>query len=55
LYPWLTLIFMIAYSFVAISIAFDYKNNDNAALVGSSVLAFFIAIYFIARALKKTS
>ncbi|HET6996786.1 MAG TPA: APC family permease [Chitinophagaceae bacterium] len=54
-YPWLTLIFMAAYSFVAISIAIDYKNNDNAALVGSSVLAFFIAIYFIARALKKTS
>ena len=55
LYPWLTLIFMAAYSFVAISIALDYKNNDNAALVGSSVLAFFIAIYFIAKALKKTS
>jgi APA family basic amino acid/polyamine antiporter len=55
LYPWLTLIFMAAYSFVAISIAVDYKNNDNAALVGSSVLAFFIAIYFIAKALKKTS
>jgi APA family basic amino acid/polyamine antiporter len=55
LYPWLTLIFMAAYSFVAISIAVDYRNNDNAALVGSSVLAFFIAIYFIAKALKKTS
>ncbi len=55
LYPWLTLIFMAAYSFVAISIAIDYKNNDNAALVGSSVLAIFIAIYFIAKALKKST
>jgi APA family basic amino acid/polyamine antiporter len=53
LYPLLTLIFMAAYSFVAISIALDYKNNQNAALVGISVLAFFIAVYFIAKAIKK--
>jgi APA family basic amino acid/polyamine antiporter len=53
LYPLLTLIFMAAYSFVAISIALDYKNNDNAALVGLSVLAFFMIIYFVARAVKK--
>jgi APA family basic amino acid/polyamine antiporter len=53
LYPLLTLIFMAAYSFVAVSIALDYKNNQNAALVGLSVLAFFIAVYFIARAVKK--
>jgi len=55
LYPLLTLIFMAAYSFVAISIAMDYKNNDNAALVGLSVLAFFMVVYFIARALKKSN
>jgi basic amino acid/polyamine antiporter, APA family len=53
LYPLLTLIFMAAYSFVAISIALDYKNNHHAALVGLCVLAFFIAVYFIARAVKK--
>lgn len=53
LYPLLPLIFIAAYSFVAISIAFDYKNNHYAALVGLSVLAFFIAIYFLAKALKK--
>ncbi len=53
LYPLLTLIFMAAYSFVAISIAMDYKNNDNAALVGLSVLTFFMLVYFIARAVKK--
>jgi basic amino acid/polyamine antiporter, APA family len=53
LYPLLTLIFMAAYSFVAISIALDYKNNQNAALVGLSVLVFFIAVYFAAKAIQK--
>ncbi|MFI5130550.1 MAG: APC family permease [Chitinophagales bacterium] len=53
LYPWLTLIFMAAYTFVAISIAMDYKNNSYAALIGSSVLIVFIAVFFIARAIKK--
>ncbi|MBL7744431.1 MAG: APC family permease [Chitinophagaceae bacterium] len=53
LYPLLTLIFMAAYTFVGISIALDYKKNDYAAAVGLSVLAFFIAIYFTARAIKK--
>ena len=52
-YPVLPIIFIIAYSFVAISIAMDYKNNDYAAVVGLSVLAFFIAVYFIANAVKK--
>jgi APA family basic amino acid/polyamine antiporter len=46
LFPLLTIIFMAAYTFVAISIALDYKNNDNAALVGLSVLAFFMIIYY---------
>ena len=53
LYPLLTLIFMAAYSFVAISIATDYKNNDYAALVGISVLAFFMALYFIVGTIKR--
>jgi APA family basic amino acid/polyamine antiporter len=53
LYPWLTLIFMAAYTFVAISIAMDYKNNNYAALIGSSVLAIFITVFFIANAIKK--
>ena len=52
LFPWLTLIFMAAYSFVAISVAMDYKNNHNAALVGSSVLIVFVFIYFIANSIK---
>lgn len=50
LYPLLPLIFIAAYTFVAISIALDYKNNNYAALIGLSVLAVFIAIYFIAKA-----
>ncbi len=53
LFPWLTLLFMAAYSFVAISIALDYEKNHYAALVGLAVLAFFIIVYFVAQALKK--
>lgn len=53
LYPLLPIIFIAAYTFVAISIAVDYKNNDNAALVGLSVMAVFIALYFLARAFVK--
>jgi len=53
LYPLMPVVFILAYLFVAISIAVDYKNNDNAALTGLSVLAAFIAIYFIAKALAK--
>lgn len=49
LYPILTLIFMTAYTFVAISIALDYKNNDNAALTGISVMAVFMILYFIVK------
>ncbi|MFI5132911.1 MAG: APC family permease, partial [Chitinophagales bacterium] len=53
LYPLLPIIFIIAYLFVAVSITLDYKNNHYAALVGSGVLAFFIAVFFIAKAFKK--
>jgi APA family basic amino acid/polyamine antiporter len=53
LYPFLPLIFMAAYSFVAVSIALDYKNNNNAALTGSGVLVFFIGVYFITKAIQK--
>jgi len=52
-YPVLPVIFIAAYTFVGISIALDYKNNDNAALVGLSVLAAFMIIYFIAKAITK--
>ncbi len=53
LYPLLPVIFIGAYTFVAISIAVDYKKNDYAALIGLSVMAAFIAIYFLAKALIK--
>ena len=49
LYPLLPIIFIAAYTFVGISIAADYKNNNYAALVGLLVLAAFMVIYFIAR------
>ena len=55
LYPLLPIIFIVSYTFVAISIALDYKKNDNAALTGLSVMAGFIALYFIAIALGKKS
>jgi multisubunit Na+/H+ antiporter MnhC subunit len=52
----LPVIFIAAYTFVAISIAIDYKKNDYAAITGLSVMAGFIALYFIAIALgKKTN
>ena len=50
LYPLLPIIFIASYTFVGISIAADYKNNNYAALTGLSVLAGFIIIYFIAKA-----
>ena len=53
LYPLLPVLFIIAYSFVAVSIALDYKNNKNAALIGITVLAAFIALFFIVRSIKK--
>lgn len=53
LYPWLPAIFILAYGFVAISIALDYKNNKYAALTGLAVLAGFMALYFLVKQLKK--
>jgi APA family basic amino acid/polyamine antiporter len=53
LYPLLPIIFIIAYLFVGISIALDYKTNHYAALTGITVLAVFIALYFIVNAIKK--
>lgn len=52
LYPLMPVIFIIAYSFVAISIALDYRNNNYAALVGLGVLAFFMTLYFAVRAVR---
>ena len=53
LYPLLPLIFILAYVFVAISIALDYENNDYAALIGLGVLSFFTGLYFLVRAIRK--
>lgn len=54
-FPVQTLIFMAAYTFVAISIAMDYENNNYAALTGLGVLLSFILIYFLfARKLTKS-
>jgi basic amino acid/polyamine antiporter, APA family len=47
LFPLVPLIFMAAYTFVGISIALDYKNNNYAALIGLGVLTAFILIYFL--------
>lgn len=53
LYPLLPIIFILAYLFVAISIALDYRNNKYAAAVGMGVLLFFIILYFVVRSLRK--
>ena len=55
LFPLQTIIFIAAYTFVGISIALDYKQNDNAALVGASVLAAFAAIYLLFHKQHKNS
>ena len=47
LFPLFPLIFIAAYSFVGVSIALDYKNNDYAALTGLGVLIVFIILYFL--------
>ena len=47
LFPLFPVIFIAAYTFVGISIALDYKNNDYAALTGLGVLAVFIVLYFL--------
>ncbi len=51
LYPLLPLIFMAAYSFVAISLLI---NETKLSLIGLGVLAGFIILYFIVRAIKST-
>ncbi len=53
LYPVLPAIFIMAYLFVGISIALDYEKNNYAALIGLTVLALFIALYFIVNAITK--
>jgi APA family basic amino acid/polyamine antiporter len=50
LYPILPLIFMGAYTFVGISISIQ---TPSIALIGISVLAVFMAIYFISRLFSK--
>lgn len=52
-YPLLPLIFIAAYSFVAVSIALDYEQNNNAALTGILILGAFIILYFLAGLIKK--
>jgi len=47
LFPIFPLIFIATYTFVGISIAMDYKNNDYAALTGLGVLAVFALLYFL--------
>jgi len=54
LFPLLPIIFIAAYTFVGISIAMDYKNNDYAALIGIGVLAAFILIYFLFKHKRNT-
>ncbi|MEO6721137.1 MAG: APC family permease [Ferruginibacter sp.] len=55
LYPVLPVIFILAYLFVAISIAMDYENNNYAALIGLGVLLSFIVLYFIGKFFNKTT
>ncbi|MEP7109356.1 MAG: APC family permease [Ferruginibacter sp.] len=55
LYPLLPVIFILSYVFVAISIALDYKNNNNAAITGLSVLACFVVLFFTGKLFKKTN
>jgi APA family basic amino acid/polyamine antiporter len=52
LYPLLPLIFIAAYVFVGISIAF---NTPNLALIGTAVFAAFLLIYFLVTKLKNGS
>jgi APA family basic amino acid/polyamine antiporter len=52
LYPLLPLIFIAAYSFVAISLLI---NETKLSLIGLGVLAGFIALYFVVKALRPES
>ena len=51
LFPWVPLIFMVAYCFVGVSI---FMQTPGTALIGLGVLAAFIGIYFITR-IKSTT
>lgn len=55
LFPVMPLIFIAAYVFVAISIAFEpaKKGEVNAAVMGTIVMAVFGALYFLLNKLKK--
>lgn len=46
-YPLLPIIFIASYTFVAVSIAFDYKKNNYAAFIGLGVLVLFMLLYFL--------
>lgn len=50
-FPLQPLVFIIAYIFVAISIALDYKKNDDAAAIGMAVLAGSMGLYFVIKKL----
>jgi APA family basic amino acid/polyamine antiporter len=50
LYPLLPLIFIAAYSFVAISLLI---NETKLSLIGLGVLAGFILLYFVVKAIQK--
>lgn len=52
LYPLMPLVFIAAYIFVGISIAFD---TPKLALIGTGVFAAFLLIYFLVRSLKKNN
>jgi basic amino acid/polyamine antiporter, APA family len=50
-FPLQPLVFIIAYIFVAISIALEYKKNDYAAAIGMAVLAGSMGLYFVIKKL----
>jgi APA family basic amino acid/polyamine antiporter len=52
-FPLMPVIFIAAYVFVAMSIAFDYQNNGYAAAIGCGVMTVFIGIYFLLARLRK--
>lgn len=52
-FPLMPVIFIAAYVFVALSIAFDYRNNGYAAAIGLCVMTLFIGVYFLVSQLKK--
>jgi basic amino acid/polyamine antiporter, APA family len=54
LFPLMPVIFIAAYTFVGISIALDYKNNNYAALIGIGVLTAFVLIYFLFKHKRNT-